>query len=220
MGMDDISKSEKQDEKERMRPSARVRKRVDGGKRRFDMRRFTSEQNMLSCAPWHWEPGDVIHVMTGGDIDFLTFIRCALRQQRAEYLLVSSWCYGVEDVKEIISWLERGVVGRLDCYMGEIATASYAMCQRDLERAAEGTGGRCGVFKNHSKVAVILGESFDCAICSSANVNTNPRTENTIITCDSDIALFYKNYFDGVNVFNRRKTKWEPYERSSKSSPV
>lgn len=96
--------------------------------------------------------------------------------------------------------------------MGEIAAASYALCQEELSQAAEATGGRVGVFRNHSKVAVILGERFDCAITSSANINTNPRCENTVITCDRDVALWYKAYYDGIHPFDGSPEGWELYE--------
>lgn len=108
--------------------------------------------------------------------------------------------------------VDRGYVRRLDAYMGEIAAASYALCQEELAAAAEATGGRVGVFRNHSKVAVILGDRFSCAITSSANINTNPRTENTVITCDRDVALWYKAYYDGIHPFNGSPEEWEPYE--------
>lgn len=51
-----------------------------------------------------------------------------------------------------------------------------------------------------------------CAITSSANINTNPRTENTVITCDRDVALWYKAYYDGIHPFNGSPEGWEPYE--------
>ena len=121
---------------------------------------------------------------------------------------------------EIASWVERGYVKRLDAYMGEIAAASYAMCQEELAQAAGKTSGRVGVFRNHSKVGVILGSRFSCAIASSANVNTNPRCENTTITCDRDVALWYKAYFDGIKPFNGSPEGWRPYEAYGKESAL
>lgn len=189
-----------------------LRIHTERGKVIFDKRRFASETALMAAADWYWRPGCVYHVLTGGDVDFLAFLRFALRQQPAEYLMVSSWCYGVEDVAEIASWVDRGYVRRLDAYMGEIAAASYALCQEELAAAAEATGGRVGVFRNHSKVAVILGDRFSCAITSSANINTNPRTENTVITCERDVALWYKAYYDGIHPFNGSPKNWKPYK--------
>lgn len=197
--------------------ATRLRVHTQAGKKRYDVRRFTSEQAVMSALDWHFSPGCIYHVMSAGDVDFLTFVRHVLRQQRAEYLLLSSWCFGVEDVAEIASWIDRGFVGRFDCYMGEIAQASYAKCQEELTTAAQKTGGRVGVFRNHSKVGVIFGERFDCVICSSANINTNPRAENTIITCDTETADFYKTYFDGIHPFNPTPNTWTPYQRGARN---
>ena len=45
-------------------------------------------------------------------------------------------------------------------------------------------------------------EKFDGVILSSANVNTNPRTENTVIACETAVADFYKAFFDDIHPFN------------------
>lgn len=174
------------------------------GKRLFDVRRFNSEAALLENAPWHFETGATYHVISGGDVDALTFLRHVVRQQHLKFCLVSSWCYGVEDVSEMGYWLKRGAVDRFDFYCGEIAKASYAMCAAELGDIARAGGGRLGVFRNHSKVMVFYGEKFDGAILSSANVNTNPRTENTVVTCDTAVADFYKAFFDGIHPFNSR----------------
>ena len=68
------------------------------------------------------------------------------------------------------------------------------------------------MFRNHAKVFCGFGERFDFTIESSANVNTNPRTENTVITLDTGLALFYKEFFDGIVSFERNFDGWMPYE--------
>lgn len=187
----------------------------DRGKRLFDVRRFNSEAALLENAPWHFAPGEVHHVISGGDVDALTFLRHVVRQQRLDFCLVSSWCYGVEDVTEMGDWLEKGAVRRFDFYCGEIAKASYALCAAELGEIARRGGGRLGVFRNHSKVMAFYGERFDGVITSSANVNTNPRTENTVITCDTAVADFYKAFFDDIHPFNHKDFKdFKPWRRS------
>lgn len=144
----------------------------------------------------------------------MTFLRHVVRQQRLGFCLVSSWCYGVEDVPEMGSWLDRGAVGRFDFYCGEIAKASYAMCAAALGEIARRGGGRLGVFRNHSKVMAFYGEKFDGAILSSANVNTNPRTENTVIARQTEVADFYKAFFDGIHPFNCKEfPNFKPWRR-------
>lgn len=36
---------------------------------------------------------------------------------------------------------------------------------------------------------------------SSANINTNPRTEQGVITIDRGLVDFYKNYFDKIKSY-------------------
>lgn len=67
------------------------------------------------------------------------------------------------------------------------------------------------MFRNHSKVMVILGNDFDAVIESSANVNTNPRSEQATITVDSELAHWYKEIFDGVRSFERNFDDVQPY---------
>ena len=67
------------------------------------------------------------------------------------------------------------------------------------------------MFRNHSKVIVALGERFDAVIESSANVNTNPRCEQAAITVDTELAIWYKNFFDGVKSFERNFDDIEPW---------
>lgn len=179
-----------------------MRCHTERGKTIFDKRRFMSEDALLENGPWHLQAGDVVHVISGGDVDSLTFLRHIVRQQRLEFCLVSSWCYGVEDVSEMGKWFRLGAVRRFDFYTGEIAKASYAMCAAELSDIARAGGGRMGIFRNHSKVMAFFGERFDGVITSSANVNTNPRTENTVITCSTELAEFYKAFFDNIHPFN------------------
>ena len=49
----------------------------------------------------------------------------------------------------------------------------------------------------------IEGERFDCLIESSANVNTNPRSENTVVTVDRELTADYIRLFSEIVPFNR-----------------
>ena len=44
---------------------------------------------------------------------------------------------------------------------------------------------------------------FSFAIETSANINTNPRTEQGTITLDDGLFRFYKDYFDGIASFEK-----------------
>ena len=176
------------------------------------MRRVLSELALEKELPWYFERGLSYHCVSFGDVDALTYMRVVVKQQRIKYALISSWCIASEDIAEVRSWLERGYIGRVDWYVGEIFKASYYRQYEELQDLCRTLGGRVCIARLHAKVMVALGERFDCVVESSANVNTNPRIENTVITIDSDLAHWYKEFFDGIKSFERNfddVTTWQ-----------
>ena len=107
-----------------------------------------------------------------------------------------------DDILQFDEWLKSGKIKKLDAYVGEIFPGSYKMEWKRLNQMFdEHKCGRIAVFKNHSKIYAGIGEKFAFGIETSANINTNPRTENGCITIDSGIFDFYKTYFDGIISF-------------------
>lgn len=184
-------------------------KRMKG--RHFD-KRVKSELALEQELPWHFEIGCSYHCISFGDADSLTYLRAIVKQQKIKYCLISTWCMAITDAKEIESWIEKGYIGRIDFYVGEIFQGSYAGVYVYLKDLVRKYGGRVCVFKNHSKVMAGFGERFDFTIESSANINTNPRCEQTTITIDTGLSHFYKNFFDEVDSFNDDFVGWNKYE--------
>ncbi len=169
---------------------------------RHEIRRATSEIALEKELTWHFEKGACYHCFSWGDVDSLTYFRVIVKQQRIRYALISTWCMAETDIKEIFSWIEKGYIGRVDFYVGEIFKGSYEKEYRLLVELCGKYGCRLVIFRNHSKIMLLFGEKFDAAIESSANVNTNPRSEQTVITVDSQLAFWYKDIFDNITPFN------------------
>lgn len=176
------------------------------------MRRVLSELKLEKELPWHFEQGVSYHCISFGDVDSLTYMRTIIKQQKIKYALLSTWCMASEDIAEIKSWLERGYIGRCDFYIGEIFKSSYYKQWEELTALCKQLGGRVCMARNHSKVMVLFGEKFDAVVESSANVNTNPRIENTVITVDSELAHWYKDFYDGIISFERNFDDIKPME--------
>lgn len=181
-------------------------------KERHFERRIKSELVLEAELPWHFEPGATYHCISFGDVDSLTYLRAIVKQQRLKYVLLSTWCMAITDAEEIKKWLEAGYIERVDFYVGEIFQRQYAGVYAFIRDNCLTNGGRICVFRNHSKVIAGFGERFDFAVASSANINTNPRCENTTITVNSDVAQFYKTFFDDIKSFNRDFPEWEPFD--------
>ena len=115
-------------------------------------------------------------------------------------MVVSTWCMGADDILWFREQVERGKIQKMDLYLGEIFSGSYRTefsMVKDLYNDHPELG-RCALFRNHSKVMAGTGDKFAFAIESSANINTNPRTENTVVTIDEGLYRFHKDYFDGI----------------------
>lgn len=170
-------------------------------------RRAFSESSLIdACGLFDFREGQSYHFITAGDVDSLSYLKAILRQQPLEHCLLSTWCMAAEDILQLRLWCEQGLIKKLDIYVGEIFPSTYKVefqMLRDMF-ASDGKnvgGGRMAVFRNHSKIYAGYGEKFAFGIETSANVNTNPRTENGCITISDEIYHFYKDYFDGITSF-------------------
>ena len=172
---------------------------------------LSSEDALRAICPWHWDMGDAYHVLSQGDIDSLSFLRVALSQRPLDYCLLSTWCMAPSDAEEIKSWIDRRMIKRIDFYVGEIFQNGYRGAYDILVDTAKSCDGRVGIFRNHSKVMAGAAGDWSFVIESSANVNTNPRCENTVITMDRGLFAEYKGFFDKINPFNQEFDGWKPY---------
>lgn len=175
-------------------------KRSTSLKRRYQntYRRAFSETQLLDITDLPLEQGVSYHFITGGDVDALSYLKIVLRDQDLDYCLFSTWCMAMEDVYQFEDWLKAGKIKKVDAYVGEIFPGSYRLEYEMLRKIVPEYGGRVAVFRNHSKIFAGYGEKYHFGIETSANINTNPRTENGCITIDKAIFDFYKAYFDGI----------------------
>ena len=167
-------------------------------------RKAYSETQLLDAVGFDFKEGESYHCITAGDVDSLSYLKVVLRQQDLDYCLFSTWCMAAEDILQFRHWVEEGMIKKLDAYVGEIFPNSYKIEYKMLkDMYAELNCGRIAVFKNHSKIFAGYGDKFHFGIQTSANINTNPRTENGCITIDKGIYEFYKQYFDGIVSFDK-----------------
>lgn len=174
-------------------------------------RRAFSESKLLDILDRDFIPGYTYHCISNGDIDSLSFLKHIIRQQYLNYVLFSTWCMAEDDVLQFREWIETGKIKRLDAYCGEIFPNSYKDEYHSLKEVVDLCSGRVAIFRNHAKVYAGIGDKFPFAIESSANINTNPRAENTTISIGHDIFEFYKDYFDEIKSYQRDYDDWTPW---------
>lgn len=213
----DIDESEKVVREKAKAANAELTARAMKSRQNHEMRRAYSEMALNKVLDWHLTPGTIYHIISGGDIDSLSYLRSIVKQQKLDYCMVSTWCMGMTDADELARWIHMGLIKRFDLYVGEIFSGAYADIYDRMEDVVRDTGGRICLTRNHSKVVVGFGDKFDFAIASSANMNTNPRIEQTTITVDTEVANFYKSYYDGLQPFNKGYESWTPWNIISRS---
>ena len=175
---------------------------------RYEYRRAFSEVRMLESMQYvKLQDGVTYNFITGGDVDSLTYLKIVLNQHDLDYALCSTWCMAAEDILQLQEWYTAGLIRKLDMYVGEIFPNSckveWSMVKGFYDAHPE--AGRVAVFRNHSKIYAGCNEKekFYFGIQTSANINTNPRTEQGSITIDKGIYEFYREYFDGIISFEK-----------------
>jgi hypothetical protein len=186
--------------------TTRPRRRTEALKQRLkntQYRRAFSETQLLDAIGLELKDGDTWHCITAGDVDSLSYLKVILRHQDLEYCLFSTWCMANDDILQIEQWLKDGRIKKLDAYVGEIFPGTYSVEYSELKRIITPDIGRIAVFRNHAKIFAGYGQKFYFGIQTSANINTNPRTENGCITINREIFEFYKSYFDKIESIDK-----------------
>ena len=172
---------------------------------KYEYRRAFSEVKLLEAMKYvPLKNGVSYNFITGGDVDALSYLKIILNEQNLEHCIFSTWCMAAEDILQFDEWLKSGRIKKLDAYVGEIFPNSYKIEYKQMiEMFDRHKCGRIAVFKNHSKIFAGYGDKFYFGIQTSANINTNPRTENGNITLSKELFQFYKSYFDGIKSFEK-----------------
>ena len=175
-------------------------------KHRHYMRRANAEKTLADLLPVRFEAGDSYHVISRGDIDSLSYLRHALAgTTHFDHVLLSTWCIARPDIEEIATWLDTGRIDQFDLYAGEIFPSQYGDEYEQMLGLCKTYGARLVIGKNHSKVTLCHNnaEAYHLVIESSANVNTNPRIEQSAIHCSADLHAFYAEFFSGIRSIDK-----------------
>ena len=178
-------------------------------------RRAWSQSQLLDLfglqEPQYWHS---YHVISQGDIDLFSFLALILRHQNLDHVIISSWVYGGDDILYLGECLENGRISKLDVYTGVIFATSYRQEYATLKQTFEKyQPGRICIYRNHAKIIAGTGPRFPFVVESSANANTNPRAENSVLTVDLGLYQFYKTYFDDITTFEKEQREKDKQRR-------
>ena len=167
-------------------------------------RKMQSERALEDAVQrWAFREGDCYHCFTFGDVDLATFPKFIIRQQYVPFMLVNGWVISGEDLLDMQNWVRRGLVGRIDLYVGEIFEKRSREAYDAAIKLVKLCGGRLVARRNHMKLIAIHGERFSALIESSANMNTNPQSENVVVTIDRRLVTDCINSLADIRPWNR-----------------
>lgn len=180
---------------------AKIRTRAVATKNRRIMRRAKSEAILADVLPAELQDGYSYHVISHGDIDALSYLTHCVKTWPFDYVFVSTWCMAMADVDQLLGWLHSGRISALNFCCGEIFPTQYPDETNKLFLLeARGEPVQVKIARNHAKIMLAVNEDAGVYLAfeSSANVNTNPRIEQTTITRDQDLVEFYREFYDGI----------------------
>lgn len=158
--------------------------------------------------------GQAFHVLTNGDVDALSFFMyLQTHHVKVKHLILSTWVIAAEDILYLTEQCEAGNIEKIDTYVGEIFPNQYRVEWKmltDFYGSGTSAAGRLGHFKNHAKIIACEyerdGETCYYIVETSANINTNPRNEFTLLSGNRELWQFYLEFFNGINSFKDRLT--------------
>lgn len=168
---------------------------------RNNARRAKSEAVLADILPQALEDGCSYHVISHGDVDALSYLTHVAKSTPLDYVMVSTWCMAMADVDQLLTWLDSGRVGALDFVLGEIFPTQYPDETEKLYRLqAKGESINVRIARNHAKAILACNEDESAyyTLESSANVNTNPRIEQSCLTRCRDLFEFYRDFYAGI----------------------
>ena len=190
--------------------SAKGRAQAIRRSNRHHLRRATAEATLADILPPRFAPGDTWHCISRGDVDALSYLRHAIAGVPAfDQVLISTWCIARNDLEELAAWLDSGRIDHLHLCAGEIFPSQYGDEYEMALRLQAEYGCALTIARNHSKVicAGSAAASSWLVMEGSANVNTNPRIEQTSITNDRALFDFYLEFYRGIRSIDRDRPR-------------
>lgn len=174
-------------------------------KNRHLTRRAKSEEVLRSVLPDMVEVGVSYHVMSSGDVDSMSYMTFFMINYCFDEVLISTWVIADSDIDNLIDLMSNGRIKKLKLCLGEIYPGTYPAEYSRLLKMRDDFDFEMVVARNHSKIMLMSGgtSGMDLVIESSANVNTNPRMEQTAIHNDKGLYDFYSEFFSGVKSIDR-----------------
>jgi len=162
-------------------------------RRRFE--RIRQKQSLLEVIPEPPAPGESIHVIGTGLYDFWTFVPQFIDWiGHAARLTCSTWTLNRPNAVEFFEIWDAGKIETADFLTGLYFKRRESAVYAFLLEGIRARGGRYRAFRNHAKVLLLENPDRNAWITveGSANLTSNPRLEQYVVTNDRALYDFHR----------------------------
>ena len=163
---------------------------------KIETRIAESDKKLLDLLPLKIEPGTSFHVLSGGDIDALSYLRVIFANTGYfKNVTISSWRISMAAMQQLHAWMDAGLI---DC-LNLVVDRRFARLSLDVLDYAKSFiyeySGNISVTLTHAKITLLENPEKDIyyVLESSANLNINKRLEHTTIYNDKGLHDFYRD---------------------------
>ncbi|HUT34624.1 MAG TPA: hypothetical protein VNE39_14140 [Planctomycetota bacterium] len=153
-------------------------------------------------------PGEAVHVISCADFDFWTWVPEMIASLgTADHLYCSTWTLSRQNVAELVEVMDTGkITGQVSyltgTYFKRRETATYSL----LLEALLARGHRFRAFENHCKILLLANAQKGAwlTVEGSANLNSNPRLEQYVITNHRGLHDWHRAWMDAIWTSGKR----------------
>jgi hypothetical protein len=144
------------------------------------------------------EAGESLHLVSNGKFDYWMFVPAtlALLGRPAEQLYASTWTMSRSNVLDLFRLLDAGQLQTAAVLTGTYFKRRETAVANTLISGLAERGLRYRAFANHAKVLLLAAPPAYLSIEGSANLTSNPRLEQTVVTNDRDLYQFHRAWFE------------------------
>ena len=142
------------------------------------------------------EPGRRVVGLTKGQFSLINLLEAILAKTGPASLWLSSWTAALRDSQQMALFLDSGRITDLRIYVD----AAFPGANPEYCGAVQRVFGIGAIRKTrtHAKIALIRNDRWNLTICTSMNLNRNPRFEHFDVTDSAPLAEFMVQHFEGM----------------------
>lgn len=137
------------------------------------------------------------HILTGGNVDSICYVRWALQTYgHIDHLTMSVWSIRGSNLVLLRQLRDKGQIGELTLIVGDSYEAYYKKEMELLREMREkGQVSKIVIGHLHCKLLLIACGEHRLVGEGSANATCNPRVEQMVLSDNAPLYDFYQNFF-------------------------